>query len=47
MDCEGCYYWQYIDKAWSKDKCCHFLLIEGRRRSVDEYGECLSRRIVK
>lgn len=42
--CEGCYYLQYIDKAWSDEKCCHFLLIEEHRKTVDKDGNCLSRK---
>jgi hypothetical protein len=40
--CEGCYYWQYIDSAFSDVKCCHFLLLRGHRKTVDKDGNCLS-----
>lgn len=42
MNCEGCYYWKYLDSRYgSSMKCCHYLLINGTRRPRDGNGDCL------
>ena len=40
--CETCYYWQCLDNWYNKNKCCHYILVEGRMRKKDEKGDCLS-----
>lgn len=42
MSCKGCFYWKDLDnRCGSATKCCHYLLINGKRRPRDENGNCL------
>ena len=41
----GCIYFTYL--SGNGLKCCHHLLMTGRRREVTESGLCLSREVKK
>lgn len=40
--CQGCVYFNYISAT--NYKCCHHLLVTGKRREATESGLCLSRK---
>lgn len=42
MQCQGC---EYFEQLGASDyRCCHHLLVTGRRREAAESGLCLSRK---